>query len=456
MRHIFFSIFLFFTGVLLCAGEVFLFQTTDLHGELFESGKTGAPSLLAALTEDADRIGRNKTLLIDCGDLLQGTLDTAEDQGKTMVRLLNAAAYDAWIPGNHDFEFGKETLSRRIKEFNGSVLAANLRFPNVKPYRIFNRNGFRIAIIGMTNEHLGQWLFHPEKDGFYISPVETAYRKILPFVMKQKPDIIVLAIHSGMYPGKRLGDPGLFVFSRRHPETKLILGGHTHETVVCKELGKSGVCYFQAGAHGQGYIKVKLTFDDSSRKLLEISGEYVSVPQLKKLPGAFQVKTKKYPQICRNFPVKASNRKTAEIFAESILKQFPEVKGVFHGVLTDFRPKYPNINKIQLFLLCPFENKVLTASLNKAEYEAVLKEQKAALKFKMEQFFIPRKNSGRLWKSEPPETRYRFAFNSYAASGAGGRFPVLKEILNKPAASAVLTDKRIFDLLESYVRETYK
>ena len=456
MRRFILGIFSFFASFLLSAGEIFLFQTTDLHGIVHEAGKSGAPSVLAALTEDADRTGRTRSLLIDCGDLLQGSLDSAEDQGKTMIRLLNSAGYDIWVPGNHDFEFGKAVFSRRIREFNGTVLAANLKHPEVKAFRIFQKNGFRIAVVGMTNPHLDQWLFHPEREGFCIAPLENTYRKILSPLRKKKPDLIILAAHSGIYPSKRLKSEGLFVFARQHPEAKVILGGHTHENVICKELGQSGVRYFQAGAHGNGYIRIKLRFDDSSRKLREISGEFIPVFPRKDLPRPFRITTGKHPVICRNFPVNLSGEKISGIFAQAIMKQFPEVKGVFHGSLTDFRPKYPSLSRIHLFQLCPFENKVVTAALNQREFEAVLNEQNIPGNARRKQYFTSRSGTASPWENAPPEKRFRFAFNSYSASGAGGRFPVMKSIINNTAASAVLSDKRIFDLLESYVKEVYK
>ncbi|MBQ7402110.1 MAG: bifunctional metallophosphatase/5'-nucleotidase [Lentisphaeria bacterium] len=448
------AIFILFLGVLVSAGEVFLFQTTDLHGMIHNSGGiSGAPSVLQAVAEDADRLGRDKSILIDCGDLLQGSLESADDQGYSMIFLLNAARYDIWVPGNHDFEFGRTVFTERIRSFKGNVLAANLRFPSVKPYHIFRKNGYKIAIIGMTNPHLDKWIFRPEKEGFHVSPLEHAYRKILPELLREKPDAIILAVHSGLYPSKRLGDEGLFAFSGKHPEIQLVLGGHTHEKVVCKSLGRSGACYFQAGAHGGGYIRVRLDFDDKTGKLRAITGEYIPVPPKKRIAEPFMMHHAiRRPVVTGNFPVNASPKQIAGRFAEAILKGFPEAAGVFHGVLTNFQPKYPVLNRLHLFHLCPFENKVVLAKITRAEYEEILREQEsAAEKYKMEQYFFLR-GTDDPW-SGAPDRRVTIAFNSYAAASAGGRFPILKKILNRPESQAVLKDKRVFDLLEKSLGE---
>lgn len=454
-RH-FICLLLLVCSFILSAGEIYLLQTTDLHGIMHDIRETGgASSVVYSVAKDAERLGRDKTLVIDCGDLLQGSLEAAADKGGFMIELLNTAKYDVWVPGNHDFEFGREVLTRRINRFKGDVLAANLIFKNVKPYRIFRKNGYKIAVIGMTHPHLDQWLFRPGEKGFHILPIEVSYRKIIQSVMKEKPDAIILAIHTGIYPSKRLGFGGLFSFARRHPEAMVILGGHTHEKIVCKELGNSKVCYFQAGAHGGGYIRVKLSFNDSTRKLEEISGEYVPVAPRNDLPKAYRAPKADLSLIASKFPARPSQQKIAEIFGKAIMKAYPHVKGVFHGALTSYRPKTKKLNRGQLFLLCPYENKVLIAHLNKEEFNAILEEQKENEKFGMKQFYFPKQESENLWEKDP-QKRYPFAFNSYVASGAGGRFPVLKAAIEKPGARAYLIQARIFDLTETYIKEVYK
>ena len=97
----FFSLILLHIWCLLSAGEVFLFQTTDLHGIVHDvPGKGGSPKVLSLLSADADRTGRGRSIVVDCGDLLQGSLESATDHGAEMIRLLNAANYDVWVPGS--------------------------------------------------------------------------------------------------------------------------------------------------------------------------------------------------------------------------------------------------------------------------------------------------------------------------------------------------------------------
>ena len=71
--------------------------------------------------------------MIDCGDLIQGSAETQLDRGKSVIALLNAAGYDVWVPGNHDFEFGMDTLLARGKEFKGDLLCGNLVYRGKAP-----------------------------------------------------------------------------------------------------------------------------------------------------------------------------------------------------------------------------------------------------------------------------------------------------------------------------------
>ena len=98
-----------------------ILQTTDVHGSI---GDARSPGLLQ-IADAAESI--RPDLWIDCGDLMQGSFSATVDGGASMVEALNAAGCDVWVPGNHDFDYGAETLAKRIGIFRGTVLAANMK-----------------------------------------------------------------------------------------------------------------------------------------------------------------------------------------------------------------------------------------------------------------------------------------------------------------------------------------
>ena len=111
--------------------EITVLQSTDIHGS-------------PAIAKFAKWIaGERETdpdlLLIDCGDLTNGTFATSCDGGASMVECLNFCGYDVWVPGNHEFRIGNANFRRDADLFrSGSVLGANLKFddPQKKPNRI--------------------------------------------------------------------------------------------------------------------------------------------------------------------------------------------------------------------------------------------------------------------------------------------------------------------------------
>jgi 2',3'-cyclic-nucleotide 2'-phosphodiesterase/3'-nucleotidase len=110
MKHrLFISLFLFLLSFL-SADQVtiHLLQTTDIHAVLTkEENNSGSWLKLASLIREVrERHGNENCILIDCGDTIQGTLIGALSRGEAAIIPLKAMRYDAWIPGNHEFDFG--------------------------------------------------------------------------------------------------------------------------------------------------------------------------------------------------------------------------------------------------------------------------------------------------------------------------------------------------------------
>ena len=140
-----------------------ILQTSDLHSHFnFEIDLNGGYlKLSSVLKKEVENAGGKKNcLIIDCGDTFQGTVSGTITKGIIPIEIMNHFQYDVFVPGNHDFDFSTDNLVKRIEEFNGDVLSANLHIDTSllswKSYNFIDRN---IVVIGMTSPNLDYWLW---------------------------------------------------------------------------------------------------------------------------------------------------------------------------------------------------------------------------------------------------------------------------------------------------------
>lgn len=258
-------IFLFLSS--LAASDAVILVTSDIHGNI-SSEDGGFLKLSSAIKEEKSKEGENKVILIDCGDTLQGSFEASQTKGQIIVTLLNMTEYDFWIPGNHDFDYGYNVFLDRTKEFKGKTLLSNLN-PTEKSkmeipyfnYAILKKNNVKVAIIGVTFPNINSSLVTSSIAPFRTGSLSFALQGVMPKVLRQNPDVIVLAIHGGLY-NKSWTMTGEL---KRFPQIDLILGGHTHEDIAGKKLF-NGDYYFQAGHGGQYLGKIEITIDKKKGK----------------------------------------------------------------------------------------------------------------------------------------------------------------------------------------------
>jgi 5'-nucleotidase len=106
-------------------------HTTDLHGHVRPTRSYDGLGGLGGLARCATcirqwRRANPDSLLVDVGDVYQGTKVGRDTGGLAMIRLFNQLGYDAWVIGNHDFDWGRETLERALAESRMDVLTGNL------------------------------------------------------------------------------------------------------------------------------------------------------------------------------------------------------------------------------------------------------------------------------------------------------------------------------------------
>src|SRR5204862_5756688 len=178
------------------------------------------------------------------GALYQGTEVSLRTDGALMIDLFNHLKYDAWIVGNHEFDWGVEPFMNALAKSNMPVLAANmsmegkpsgeiLPFAKIQPFVLKEIDGIKIAIIGVTTPGMPFW-FRPEfirgfDFEYSVEPVGRAITR----AKSDGADAIVLAGHMGLKP-RTGGDDfanNVFALTAEFPDVSASIAGHTHQTI---------------------------------------------------------------------------------------------------------------------------------------------------------------------------------------------------------------------------------
>ena len=189
---------------------VTILQTSDLHGMVnpfdYAANKENKTSMAHVATIVAqERAADPDLLLIDTGDSLQANYiqEFRNEEIHPMIEAMNTLGYDAWVLGNHEFNFEFSSLEKAIAAFEGKTLAGNIykadgtRWQDA--YTIFEVEGVKVAIFGIDAPHIPQWEAsdptHYNNMTFTTPMEETG--KILS-ELAGKADVIIGAIHYGL------------------------------------------------------------------------------------------------------------------------------------------------------------------------------------------------------------------------------------------------------------------
>lgn len=435
------------TGFYLYAAQLVVLNTADLHGRL--DGPYRGLLQIASLIEKQRRLyPPDSILLIDCGDTIQGTFSSMVFKGALMVKCLNYLKYDVWIPGNHDFDYGPEVLKKRLQEFTGSVLAANLEneyfAPTCRAWKMFTRNGVKIAVIGLTEPDA------KTSAGTFEKPL----KRMMPEIRRAAPDIIILAQHYGMY-GK---GSSVYKTAAEYPEIDLILGAHSHQKKPGEKLA-SGAWYFQAGKYACGLGKIFIDYDEKAKKILRIRSELIPVnrdtPPDKKLLSRCLPDLRYVKKLAERKTTTIDFRNTADLdssFVEQriIGAMMLKLTGADVAIASAYPSGYKLSGKTaitlkRLYYWSRFEDTVCTLAMDKAVFEKIIAEQKDFSKYRT---IVSCADKNAFAKKK----RISAAFSSYAVSGAGGKFPFLRSIAGKREHMLKDTGVIIRDGLEKYLK----
>ena len=468
-----------------------ILHTTDLHGHILPTVDYQGRPNLGGLARCATQISRwraenPQSLLLDLGDVYQGTQFALADQGRSMIDLFHLLRYDAWLIGNHEFDWGLEPFQQAVARSKIPILAANVggrKEAKIRPFLLKEIAGIKLAIVGLTTPGMPFWFPPQFLGGFeFQDPVEPARRAIAE-AKSLGADAIILAGHMGLK--ERTGGDDFanraMALTAEFPGAAVFLAGHTHQNVPSRLT--NSVLFTQADHFGIYLGRVDLLFDRASRKLLHQSARTELMDHT--LPLDPVVLSRTQPQLDRaadllaepigelaaNLSVHAPPGEPSEVeqlfgaaITEALAQRGVALDGVFHGLFEDqhvFKKGPKTIGDIWEIL--PYENFLVTAELTPAELRSVLDEalqsrsSRSLLGFRLAvegQGSMRRLTSLTRADGRPLVAlqRYRIAFNTFDASSGGHRFVRLRDLLNRPETKRTFYPVQTREALIDYFR----
>ncbi|RXJ50745.1 bifunctional metallophosphatase/5'-nucleotidase [Gelidibacter gilvus] len=269
--------------------KISILHTNDVHSHIDPFGpqdgrnpNQGGVARRASLIEGI-RANNPNTLLLDAGDIFQGTPYFNYYGGELEFKLMSMLKYDAATLGNHDFDNGLEGLYAQLPHAKFDFISANYDFSNTiidthtKPYKVFVKNGIKIGVFGLGIELAGLVDKNMYKETVYLNPVEIAQDMSRILKENEKCDLIICLSHLGYNYRNNPERPSDLSLAAATKNIDLIIGGHTHtflkKPTIVKNSIDQNVLVNQVGCFGINLGKIDFYFDSAKNK----SSEGVSI-----------------------------------------------------------------------------------------------------------------------------------------------------------------------------------
>jgi 2',3'-cyclic-nucleotide 2'-phosphodiesterase/3'-nucleotidase len=481
--------------------RISILHTTDLHGHILPTSDYAGNADLGGFARCVTQIRRwreqnRNSILIDAGDVYQGTEVSLRTNGAMMIDLFNYLEYDAWIVGNHEFDWGLEMFANAIARSAMPVLAANMSideksgddlrsnpFAKLRPYVVKEFNGIKIAIVGVTTPGMPFWFRTEFIRGFDFQHSVGPVRRAIASARNEGADAIVVAGHMGLRT-RSGGDDfanNVMALTSEFPEIAAFIAGHTHQTIPSRQT--NGVLLTQADHFGIHVGRVDLIFDRASKRLLrreatcELMNNRVPLDQtiLSRTKSALDESATALAQpigtLAETLRVRSRPGEPSEVeeligaaIMEELLERNVAVDGAMHGVFDERNNLAGGPKTVEdAWDLIPFENYIVTAQLTAEEVKANMeevyesREPRNLLGFEIKTEgigFDRRITAMRLadGRSLERNRRYPIAFNSFDSRSAGHRFMKLRALLETPATNCTLHPVLTRDAIINYFR----
>ncbi|MDY8137946.1 metallophosphatase [Aquimarina sp. 2201CG5-10] len=262
--------------------HITILHTNDTHSHIepFKANHNryankGGVAKRATLIEQVRKENPN-TLLLDAGDIFQGTPYFNYFEGALEFKLMSMLKYDVATIGNHDFDNSVEGLYKQLPNAKFDFVSANYDFKNtildthVKPYKIITKDEIKIGIFGLGIELEGLVDKRMYKETGYLNPVEVTQDITNELKNEQKCDLIICLSHLGYHYKKNPDKISDLNLAKATKDIDLIIGGHTHtflpKPTIVKNIEGKNVLVNQVGAYGVNLGRVDFYFDEHNKE----------------------------------------------------------------------------------------------------------------------------------------------------------------------------------------------
>ena len=277
-------------------------ETSDVHGSFFpydfitRNPKAGTMARVCSYVNAMREEYGGNLILLDNGDILQGQptcyysnfIDT--ESPNIAAEVTNYLKYDAQTIGNHDVEPGHAVYDKWIKDVKCPMLGANIidtktGKPYLLPYIIFNRQGVKIAVIGLLTPAIPNWLSNNLWSGLRFEEMVASAKHWMSVVQEtEHPDIVIGLFHSGKEGGiitPEYDEDASIKVAKEVPGFDIVLYGHDHtrhHDIITNIAGQEVVCLDPANnANSVADVSINLTM--KRKKVVEkvITGGLISM-----------------------------------------------------------------------------------------------------------------------------------------------------------------------------------
>ena len=263
------------------AQSIDFYYINDLHGGFDKDSQQLGISYIANYFRNTKEANPDSSLFVAGGDMFQGTALSNYQNGYYAQWILNELNFDCMVIGNHEFDWGIDEILKyhdgnpENGEANYPLLGANIfdkatnsLLPNVKPYIIIERGGYKIGIIGTIGYGLESSIAYTKIKDYYFSRPQDAVKEYAPILRQKGCDLVVSLSHdAGEYTNSVIGN---FTGNQK---VDLIFNAHDH---WIKNENINGIPVIESGSSGRAIGHVGFEFDDNKKPVAMVNTNITS------------------------------------------------------------------------------------------------------------------------------------------------------------------------------------